>query len=257
MSSPGRRSNFITREELVGVLDRHRAASSEPLKWCICSGEGGLSYPLPTPAPRFLYRGQTKRYVPCFPSLLRHIRYPAKYMDQLDASDVASMVADMAKVYTFFSELRPHPVVKWATRTRVSIEYHEVAQHHGLPTALLDLSSSPEVAMFFATHDHTEHGGFSPCIEGRGVLYVVDRQGIPMQQIERFRSVAIQPFERPYRQQAWSCELLMGECFEECPCLAILEFDHSPELAQFVRERVESRGNLFPTVSFPFLRMRS
>jgi len=246
VSSPHRRSNFITREELVAMLDRHRTISSEPLKWCICSGEGGLSYPLPTPNPRFLYRGQTKRHVPCFPSLFRHIRYPAKYMDQLDAADAASIVANMAKVYTLFSELRPHPVVKWAKRTRVSIEYHEVAQHHGLATALLDLSSSLEVAMFFATHEYDEHVGFSPCTEGRGVLYIVDRKGIPTQQLERLRSVAIQPFARPYRQQAWSCELLMGECFEECPCLAILEFDHSVELAQLVRERVESRGNLFP-----------
>jgi hypothetical protein len=39
----------------------------------------------------------------------------------------------------------------------------------------------------------------------------------------------------------------MGECFEQCPCLAILEFEHSAALANSMRARAEAKGELFPT----------
>ncbi len=144
------------------------------------------------------------------------------------------------------SEMQRHPVWKWANSVHVGLELSEIAQHHGILTPRIDLSASIEVALFFATHEYDEPYGFTPRTKGRGVLYIVDREGIPKSQQGRFRSAAIQPFARPFKQRAWSCELLMGECFEACPCVAILEFDHAAALACAAREQAEAQGGLFP-----------
>jgi hypothetical protein len=164
----------------------------------------------------------------------------------LCTDDTAAILADIAKTFMYFAELKRHPVVQWATAENLELDLLEIAQHYGIATPLIDLSESIEVALFFATHDYMEGRGFEPRTEGRGVLYIVDREKLPLEYARRFNSVAIQPFARPFRQWAWSCELLMGECFEACPCLAVLEFEHSAVLAQEVRERAAAQGDLFP-----------
>jgi hypothetical protein len=246
LTVPPRRSNFVDTEELFRVLERYGEANIGQRKWAFYTGEGGLLYPALSPPPRFLFRGQTQRHTPCFPSLYRHYRYPARYLHQLEADDAAAIVANIAKTFLFFSEMRHHPVPRWAKSVNVALELAEIAQHHGIRTPLIDLSTSIEVALFFATHDYNEISGYSPRTEGRGVVYVVDCARLSKSQRERFRSAAIQPFTRPYRQSSWTCELLMGECFEQCSCLAILEFEHSAVLADSMRERAEARGELFP-----------
>lgn len=246
VSATPRRSNFVSNAELLRMMELHSLANHGPRKWTFFKGGGGLLFPTPTSAPRYLFRGQIRRHTPCFPSMYRHYKYAAKYLHQLEADDAALIVASFAKTMLFLSEARRHPVWKWANSAHVGLELSEIAQHHGIPTPLIDLSASIEVALFFATHEYDEVNGFTPRIEGRGVLYIVDREGIPKSQQGRFRSAAIQPFARPFKQWAWSCELLMGQCFEACPCLAILEFDHHPALAGAVRERAEAQGSLFP-----------
>jgi hypothetical protein len=253
VSTVPRRSNFVSHAELMEAVERYSEAGIGPRKWAFSKGEDDLLYLMPTPNPRYLFRGQTQRYTPCFPSSYRHYRYPAKYFHQLDEDAAALIVANIAKTFLFFSEIRNHPVLKWAKSARVALELAEIAQHHGIPAPLLDLSSSIDVAMFFATHDYDGLGGYFPRTGGHGVLYIVDYAGLPKSQHGRFRSAAIQPFSRPYMQLAWSCELLMGECFEQCPRLAILEFDHSAALADSMRERAEAKGELFPPDILAFL----
>ena len=228
------------------MMEQHSIANRGPAKWTFCTGRGDLRWPTPAPAPRYLFRGQTQRHIPCFPSMYRHVRYPARHLHQFETDDAALVVANFAKTMVFLSEIQRHPVWKWANSARVGLQFSDIAQHHGIPTPLIDLSASIEVALFFATHDYDEFGGFTPRAEGRGVLYIVDREGLPKSELWRLRSAAIQPFSRPYRQWAWSCELLMGECFEGCPCLAVLEFDHDANFAGLVRERAEAQGTLFP-----------
>ena len=228
------------------MMEQHGLANHGPCKWTFFKGGGGVLFPTPTPTPRYLFRGQTRRHTPCFPSMYRHYRYPVKYLHQLEADDAALIVASFAKTMVFLSEMQRHPVWKWANSAHVGLELSEIAQHHGIPTPLIDLSASIEVALFFATHKYHDALGFTPRTEGRGVLYIVDLEGIPKSQQGRFRSAAIQPFARPFKQWAWSCELLMGECLEACPCLAILEFDHDAALAGAARKRAEAQGSLFP-----------
>lgn len=248
-----RRSNTVSADKLLEMLKTHGSIGRQERKWAFCTVASGKKTLLSTTGPHYLYRGQTTRHVPCYPTIYRHYRHPARFLDQLFAEDAAEIVANIAKTFMYLWELKRHPVMKWAETEGLEVDQLEIAQHYGIATPLMDLSESIETALFFATHKHVGNGEFVACKEGKGVLYIVDRLRLPAPYARRFRSIGVLPFVRPIRQWAWCCELFMGECFEECPRLAILEFDHSAELANEVRAQAEYQGTLFPPDLLAFL----
>lgn len=247
VSPKARRSNTVSTEELLEMLRTHGSIGRRERKWAFCTTKSGKRTLLSMTGPHYLYRGQTTRHVPSYPTIYRHYRHPARFLDQLFVKDAAEIVAHIAKTFMYLWELKRHPVMQWAAADGLEVDQLEIAQHYGIATPLMDLSESIETALFFATHKHICDGEFVACTEGKGVLYIVDRLRLPPAYARRFRSIGVLPFIRPIRQWAWCCELFMGECFEECPRLAILEFDHSAALANEVRTRAESQGTLFPS----------
>lgn len=232
-------------EKLLSLAHQQRAINVHDRKWSYCkSGEETFAL-LPNSFPRYLYRGQVKRYTPCFPSMYRHFEAPARLLRNLPAAEAIKIVADIARTFWCYSEFDNHPIFRWAKSKRLQLPYLQLAQHYGLATPLLDLSESIEVALFFATHRLVD-GEFQPCTTGKGILYIIDRMTMSAEFAPRFAPVSIQPFPRPFRQWAWACELLMGECFEAYPGLGAIEFDHCETMAKEIRSMAEAAGSLFP-----------
>lgn len=234
----------VSADQILRLADTHRVIGAKKRTWSFATIRTGATA-LVSPPPRYLFRGQTERYVPCYPSMYRRLRSPSKFLRDLSHGDAAKIVAGIAKTFRYFSELEKHPVVKWAKSEFVELPVTELAQHYGVPTALIDLTESIEVALFFATH-RRDGAEWKPCESGKGLLYRVDRDAIDLRYEPRFQPVAIQPFQRPFRQWAWTCELLMGECFEQYPRLQAVEFKHDLGLARQVRQMAELEGELFP-----------
>ncbi len=265
MSGPGRITKImlgISRQEPVAYLMRVTPQTADQIrsvvhrmgvigkverKWAFCRDRDGRLVLLPTTGPRYLFRGQTQRHTPCYPSIYRHFNTPAHFLHQLTTDEAMRVVADAARTFVFYGELDRHPVMRWAAAQQLHIGDLEIAQHYGIRTSLLDVTESPEVALFFATHERKPDGTYTAKTTGTGYLYVVDKASMPLPYARRFSAVAIQPFARPFQQWAWSCELFMGESFETAPCMALLEFEQSESLAQEMRAMAEAAGPLFPS----------
>jgi hypothetical protein len=234
----------LSSDQILKLARTHRVIGMTKRTWSFATTRN-KTFALMSAPPRYLFRGQTERHLPCSPSMYRHFRSPTKFLRELSWDDAAKVIAGIARTFRYFAELEKHPVFKWAKSELIELPATELAQHYGIPTALIDLTESIEVALFFATH-RREGCEWKPCENGRGVLYRVDRDAIPSCYAPRFQQVAIQPFPRPFRQWAWTCELLMGECFEQYPKLQALEFEHDLVLAAEIRKMAECEGVLFP-----------
>ncbi len=87
----------------------------------------------------FLYRGQNREVEPCIPSLYR------------GNLSVMGIFVERMRLVVFKRMLATHPVIKGFFRKHnFKVDEEGLAQHYGLKTSVLDLTSSLDVAIFFA-----------------------------------------------------------------------------------------------------------
>lgn len=238
--------SYISHSELLSLAQEHGTISTATERqWAQVGGEGEKASLLPIHGVRYLYRGQTKRYSPCLPSIARRVKRPGRTLAELPNAEALSVFLHLIQMEWYAALLDRHPAFEWAASKGFNIPRAEFAQHYGVPTGFMDMTESLEVALYFATHDFSA-GKPVPCTEGTGILYRIDWAEAPAEVSSRFRAIAIQPFARPFRQWAWSCELLLGESLEACPGLVAVEFAHEEKFATEIRRLAERDGDLLP-----------
>jgi len=152
--------------------------------------------------PRFpmeLYRGENQKYDTCKPSVYRN-------------NDLDGIIIDKLRFIEFKNILQTFPQVKYAIEDNMIVDYLALAQHYEINTNLLDVTSEPEVAAYFATHKWI-NGIAVPVTDGIGCI----RGFFPMQMMlesnPRLHMIGLQCFKRPGIQAAFGLELERDEDF--------------------------------------------
>ena len=161
----------------------------------------------------FLYRGQNEEVNPCIPTLYRG-----------EPND-AQVFLQRMRLVAFERLLKSHPVVtRFFARHHFLVDVEGMAQHYGLKTEVLDLTSSLDVALFFATckYDKTtdKYDYYHEAGEHSGVLYVFDpvcdNEPTPPQHIDKYMQgnitpIGLQAFPRPGAQFGYALHIRKGE----------------------------------------------
>lgn len=181
----------------------------------VLTGNGDEKTLLPEDHPFvFLYRGQNREFAPCLPSLFRpNPQLPSE----------AEKFLWRMRLILFHLLLDSYPIVEhFFKRHNFKIDYEGLAQHYGLLTSTLDLTSNLDIALFFATcwYDREEdcYRPFDDGMEHTGILYVF----CPMRANEptpckvsqylneNITPIGLQPFLRPAVQKGYALHMAEG-----------------------------------------------
>lgn len=182
-----------------------------------------------------LYRGEQKEYPSSKPTLFR------EEMSELD------LIISMIKLYEFEQMLNQHPVVNiLKNQHNFFIDTYGLAQHYGFKTDLMDFSSDPMVAGFFATcHYNAATKQYEPYdlnVKRKGVLYILlstffnslkSNSGFPIRWGDQINPIGLQPFKRPGLQKAFSLKLSENHDLRNHPGVFKFTFDYDSEDARF------------------------
>ena len=158
-------------------------------------------------------RGQNDEVVPCIPTIYRG-----------NPND-AQIFLQRMRLVQFHYLLRSHPVVThFFAKHHFLVDEEGLAQHYGLKTEVLDLTSNLDVALFFATckyngitdsYDYYHEPGIH-----EGVLYVFDpfrdNELVPSFQMDKYMNgkitpIGLQAFPRPGAQYGYALHIKKGE----------------------------------------------
>lgn len=195
------------------------------------------------------YRGQTSDCKKCQPSLLR----PAKKIE---------IFKERLKLCEFSIIVKKHPVSEMfelgmSTQTRSGDVQHckmhindvAMAQHYGIHTEHLDLTTDKWVAAFFACSDYVNGEGLEKDVykphdkNGVGVFYVY-KDNSPFVNDWNLHPVGIQPNARPVKQSAYTMYMRDNQDFND---LAFkVRFKHDSRCSSIIFKMFNESKGVFP-----------
>lgn len=178
----------------------------------------------------YLYRGQNYEVAPCLPTIYRG-----------NPSDEAVFLNRM-RLVAFKRLLDSHPVIQhFFRRHNFLVSVEGLAQHYGIETEVLDLTSSLDVALFFAVCKYNaDDDSYDYYREGvhTGVLYVFDpfydNDTVPLSPEDGYmngliRPIGLQAFKRPSVQYGYGLRLKRGKSTKSW----MFEFEFTSEESEY------------------------
>mgnify|MGYP000090613886 CR=1 FL=1 len=192
--------------------------------------------------PMAVYRGQPCEHIPCLPALAR--------LDHIEDQFLA-----LCRCAAFEEAISEHPYVRICEQTRfldcqLFVDKEGLAQHYGLSTDLLDVTSNFEVATFFATSRwNNKTRSYRPVKSSSepGVLYRIRPFFLigPEAKVE-FRDIGWQPLHRPEQQRASAIIMKKGLDFGSLDLVEKVRFTHSARVSTRIWKSFDCGHALFP-----------
>ncbi len=205
----------------------------------------------------YMYRGQTRDHGTCTPTLTR-LKTPEKQLLAL------------CQRIAFEDAIGEHPLVQLAERTQflnnqLYVDREGLAQHYGLATDMLDITSNFDIATFFATCNWNENlRQFEPFsdMNVHGVIYRIcpvflDIASQQDSSDDFLHIVGWQPFPRPELQRAFAVKLRPGQDFSNINGVEIFRFSHDVVTSHSIWEAFDQGRVLFPTDAAAELSIRA
>lgn len=196
----------------------------------------------------FLFRGQSGFYEQSSPSLLR--KREGRY------------VVENIMFEEFRLALNDHPLIRLfrdgivlgGHRYYFEVNYYGLAQHYGLKTSVMDLTSDMEVAKFFAVTDCKDGTDkYTPVIDERryGVMYYWDnvRRHDAFQISENgnnLSTIGMQAFPRSGKQCGFLYSMFRGQNFHDSPFVKYKLFRHEASISRQVFREAKKGAEYFP-----------
>lgn len=200
---------------------------------------------------KFLFRGQSQFHDPCVPNMFRGKDY---YLD------------DMIYDQELYILILSHPFNQLldlgfdvdGMHFSFEVNLFGIAQHYYNRTSLLDFTSDPDAAKFFAvTNYDKETDTYVPELEeGKiGVLYYYDLDihgdfgRDPMTGANRLTTIGLQAFPRSEKQKGFLLNLEKGENLNNgtrFPQVHSIQFYHCPDLTMSIYEGARKGEKYFP-----------
>lgn len=180
-----------------------------------------------------VFRGQSEDYDSCCASMYRN-----------DLGEIDIFIARVQQI-EFELVLKKHPAVQDIASGPIRISFLGLAQHYGIRTQYLDVTSDPYVAAFFAVCKWSEsERRFTPIRRQAkpGVLMKVPQLVYLPPMADRLEPIGLQPFPRPTAQKALAVRLPEGEEFRAHK----MKFRHNQRSSERIYERFEGGQSLLP-----------
>jgi hypothetical protein len=183
-----------------------------------------------------VYRGQTEEYPTCSPSLGRK-----KYIEE--------RLLELCRNVAFEDAIGDHPFIHLCEHTGFEgaplfVDRQGLAQHYGLTTDRLDVTSNFDVACFFATcfWDGRKYRPVESTT-APGILY----RAMPFVfEANTFCAVGWQPFHRPEQQRAYAIKMKNGQDFGKILGVQKVKFRQHPGISNRIWKSFEEGHALFP-----------
>lgn len=156
----------------------------------------------------FLFRGQSQEYDTCYPSI---------YRGEPSALDI---FVNRMRLVQFEHLLLSHSAISgFFKKHHFKVDVEGLAQHYGIKTSVLDLTSSLNVALFFAMCPYDSKKNIYTCYNDNqqhtAVLYVLNRAFdnepspniYPETMFQKIRPIGLQAFDRPGMQRGFALHL--------------------------------------------------
>lgn len=181
----------------------------------------------------YVFRGQPQDYGSCCASMYRN-----------DPTDTDILLRRLQQV-EFELVLSKHPAVQDIASGPARISFLGLAQHYGIPTDYLDVTSDPYVAAFFAVCRWCKsQRTFIPIREQSepGLVMKAPQLVYSPPMTDKLEPVGLQPFPRPSAQKALAVRLSSGEQFSAHE----MRFHHSQDSSEKIYARFNGGQSLLP-----------
>lgn len=200
---------------------------------------------------KFLFRGESEFHNPCKPNLFRKPKQKR-------------FTAELARGQEMMLLMLSHPLVQLldigveldGNVYRFEMNLFGLTQHYYNKTTLIDLTSDPMVAAFFATTKHDDKTDtYSPIVDENhepGVLYYYNLDintdfGKPAgTQQSKLSTIGLQVFPRSGRQKGFLYDMRNTENFNEVAQLNAVKFRHNSSIARRICSQFHNGKDLFP-----------